>query len=134
MAKKEQGKFTPPPLGGSSLLVVFAVLSLTVFALLGLSTVRADRRLGDRSAQAVADYYAADAQAQEVLARLRQGEKPEGVAESGGVYTYTTPVSDSQALEMTVKLSDGKWQVLRWQAVFAGDWHPQETLEVWKGE
>ena len=69
----------PPALGGSSLLVAFAVLALTVFALLSLSTVRADVRLADASAQAVTDYYAADCQAQEILARLRSGETVEGV-------------------------------------------------------
>ena len=33
-------KFSPPAVGGVSLLVVFAVLCLTVFALLGLTTVQ----------------------------------------------------------------------------------------------
>ena len=58
MGRKEQ--FSPPALGGSSLLVVFAVLALTVFALLSLSTVRADARLGDAATEAVSGYYAAD--------------------------------------------------------------------------
>ena len=35
----------PPAVGGSSLLVIFAVLCLTVFALLTLSTAAADSRL-----------------------------------------------------------------------------------------
>ena len=48
--------FSPPAVGGVSLLVVFAVLCLTVFALLSLTTVRADVRLADASAQAVSDY------------------------------------------------------------------------------
>ena len=69
MAKKDKGSFAPPALGGISLLVVFAVLCLTVFALLSLSTVRADERLSDASAQAVKNYYAADCKAQELLRR-----------------------------------------------------------------
>ena len=56
MAKKDKGSFAPPALGGISLLVVFAVLCLTVFALLSLSTVRADERRSDASAQAVTNY------------------------------------------------------------------------------
>ena len=39
MNKKE--RFSPPAVGGVSLLVVFAVLCLTIFALLGLATVQA---------------------------------------------------------------------------------------------
>ena len=72
-------KFSPPTVGGVSLLVVFAVLCLTVFALLGLTTVQADRRLADASIKAISDYYAADCEAQAVLARLRAGELREGV-------------------------------------------------------
>ena len=44
----------PPAVGGSSLLTVFAVLCLTVFALLSLATVQADARLSDASGQTVA--------------------------------------------------------------------------------
>ena len=64
MRKKPDSDFSPPAVGGVSLLVVFAVLCLTVFALLSLSTVRADARLSEASAQSVADYYAADCEAQ----------------------------------------------------------------------
>ena len=64
MDERKQAELAPPPVGGASLLVVFAVLCLTVFALLSLSTVRANGRLSETSAQAVADYYAADCAAQ----------------------------------------------------------------------
>ena len=46
-------RFSFPAVGGSSLLVIFAVLCLTVFALLGLSTVQAGQRLSNASAEAV---------------------------------------------------------------------------------
>ena len=45
-----------PTVGASSLVVIFAVLCLTVFALLGLSTVRADQRLSDTAAVSVENY------------------------------------------------------------------------------
>ena len=80
MDERKQTELSPPPVGGASLLVVFAVLCLTVFALLSLSTVRANGRLSETSARAVADYYAADVKAQEILARLdktEQGRLPE---------------------------------------------------------
>lgn len=56
----ERRRFSPPTVGGSSLLVIFAVLCLTVFALLSLSTVQADGRLSQTSAEAAQAYYAAD--------------------------------------------------------------------------
>ena len=74
-----------PVIGGSSLLVIFAVLCLTVFALLGFSTVQADKRLSDISAEAVSDYYAADCQAEEIFALLRSGQIPDDVSTDGNV-------------------------------------------------
>lgn len=128
-------RFTPPAVGGSSLLVIFAVLCLTVFALLGLGTVQADQRLSDASAEAVYDFYAADCQAESILARLRAGELPEGVTALGDdTYTYTCPISDTQVLEVEVRVSGTEYTVLRWQAVSAADWEPDTGLEVWDGE
>ena len=120
-------------MGGSSLLVIFAVLCLTVFALLGLSAVQANGRLSDASAQAVSGYYTADCQAEAILARLRAGELPEGVTDSDGLYTYQCPISETQTLMVEVRLDGTDWTVLRWQAVSIADWENVDTLSVWDG-
>ena len=73
--KKDQ-RIAVPVIGASSLLVIFAVLCLTVFALLSLNTVMAEKRMADASAQAVAAYYEADLEAEKIFARLRSGETP----------------------------------------------------------
>lgn len=146
MAKREKSTFSPPALGGSSLLTVFAVLCLTVFALLSLSTVRADLRLAQRSRQAVQDYYAADAQAQEILARLRTGAPlPEGVsvetvsvdyADHGEeIHSYTVPIADTQELQVEVRMdAPDDYEVLRWQVVNTGEWSFDGGLEIWDGD
>ena len=46
---KTHKKVAPPTVGGSSLLVIFAVLCLTTFTLLALSTAQANKRLSDAS-------------------------------------------------------------------------------------
>ena len=139
--------FSPPAIGGTSLLVVFAVLCLTVFALLSLTTVQADVRMANASVKAIEDYYAADCQAQEILARLRNGEQPEGVEiidRLGGHYSahYAVPISDTQELQVEVELledgvewvdADWHYQVIRWQAVPTGEWVGDESLDVWDG-
>lgn len=120
-----------PVIGGSSLLVIFAVLCLTVFALLGFSTVQADKRLADVSIQAVSDYYAADCAAEEILAKLRAGQLPEGVTLTGDVYAYSCPISPTQALQVEVR--SGDWEVLRWQAVSTIQWQENTDMELWDG-
>lgn len=106
MAERKKEGMAPPALGGSSLLVAFAVLALTVFALLSLSTVQADVRLADASVQAVTDYYAADVTAQEILARLRNGETVEGVEQLWPVQTDTSRLSSVPGNEPPLDLDD----------------------------
>jgi len=130
---KKKRRFAPPMVGGSSLLVIFAVLTLTIFSLLTISTVQANGRLGDAAAQAVANYYEADTQAEAILARLRLGEHPEGVLEENGVYSYACPVSDTQELQVSVRLKGTDYTILRWQLVSTADWQADESLHVWDG-
>ncbi len=146
MTEKKREGFAPPALGGSSLLVVFAVLALTVFALLSLSTVRADVRLGDATEKMVSSYYAADVKAQEILAKLRTGAPlPEDVEfeatisdypdHSETIFSYSIPISDTQELQVEVLVKpDGSYQVRRWQAAAVGDWTFDDSLDLWDGD
>lgn len=131
---KDKRRGSPPAVGGASLLVVFAVLCLTIFALLSLATVRADSRLADASVKSVTDYYAADLEAQTILARLRAGEKVEGVTVNGEIYSFTCRVSDTQNLEAAVLLRGSEYRVLRWQTVLAQSWRADDTLDIWDGD
>ena len=126
--------FSFPVVGGTSLLVIFAVLCLTVFALLSVGTVQAGRRLSDASAQAVSDFYAADLKAEQVFAGLRAGEIPEGVTEENGVFRYACEISDTQMLCVTVQKSEDGWSVLQWQAVSSVRWQEDDSMPVWDGE
>ena len=129
---KPQVKTQFPVIGGSSLLVIFAVLCLTVFALLGLSTVHANKRLSDISTQAVADYYDADHRAEQILAQLRTGQIPEGGEQQGDIFRYSCPISSTLTLQVEVRSSD--WTVLRWQAIPAAQWEGDDTLNLWNGQ
>ena len=82
---------------------------------------------------AVSAYYQADCQAEAVLARLRSGQVPEGVAADGDTYTYTCPISDTQSLEVRVRLEGDNWTVLRWQAVSTVEWEAEDSLDLWSG-
>lgn len=105
----------PPMVGGSSLLIIFAVLCLTIFTLLALGTVQADNRLLSASASAVTSYYAADTEAEQIFAELRAGHLPEQVEKRGSVYAYSCPVSDTQVLMVELQKKDRNWIILKWQ-------------------
>ena len=124
---------SPPPVGGTTLLAVFTVLCLTVFAVLGLSAVRADDRLSQKSADAVTAYYRADTEAEAVLARLRAGELPEGVTAENDIYCYQVPVSDTRELQVKVRVRERDYKILRWQTVSVADVEYDGSLAVWDG-
>lgn len=117
--------------GASSLLAAFAVLCLTVLAMLSITTVQADRRQAESTYQAVTAYYTADRQAQTIFARLKLGETVEGVKENEGIYRFGCPISENQVLEVALKRSDD-WEIIRWQTVTATEYE-EETLPVWEG-
>lgn len=134
---EDKRRFSPPAVGGSSLLVIFAVLCLTVFAMLSMSTVLADERLADASAESVENYYSADAEAERILSQLRSGEVPEGVTLSEeNVASWTCTISDTQVLEVEVVFDGGlgdSYRITRWQAVYSAEWKPDTSIKVWNG-
>ena len=125
-------RISAPAIGGSSLLVIFALLALTVFALLSLSTVQAEKRMADAAARSVADYYAADLEAERIFARLRAGETVDTVAVQGNNYSYGCAISEHQILKVQLEKKEDTWYVCRWQ-VIASPEPISETLPVWDG-
>lgn len=121
--------------GISSLLVIFAVLCLTVFALLSVSTVRAQAKLADKSRKATAAYYDAQYRAEQILAGLRAGQVPQGVeSPKEHIYTYSCDLSETQTLAVWVAVEGSDYEILRWQVVSTVEWQADDRIPVWRGE
>ena len=123
-----------PTVGGSSLLVIFSVLCLTVFALLSMSTVKGDTNLSQKSSEAIVNYYAADSKAEEVLAQIRNGKVPAGVTQDGNKYSYNCEINDTSVLCVELTADGSEYKITRWQAVSTLDWQPDTSITVWDGE
>ena len=121
--------FSPPAVGGSALLCIFALLTLCIFALLSLSTVLAEKRLSDAAAQSQQAYYAADLQAEETFAKLKNGE----LSPESDLYSCTFPISQNQYLLAEFTQRNGRWQILRYQVVAKSPELSTEPLPVWDG-
>lgn len=135
-------------IGSTSILMVFAVLCLTVFAMLSLSTARNELRLATRSADAVTVYYAADGRAADIyhtLAASYNGlgyDTPEGVeiseiVSNGVLYlNYSVGIDEFQELSVLLRADDREetLTIVGWQVVETGAWTYDDGLEVWDGE
>lgn len=56
--------------GGAIIIIIFVVLCLTIFGLLSFTTSFADKKLADRNLESVTQYYKADSEAEETLAKI----------------------------------------------------------------
>lgn len=130
---KKQHRFSPPAIGASALLTAFGILVLCVFALLSLTAVQAEARLCAASAESISAYYAADLQAEEILAALRSGELPAGVQQKNNLFTYTCPISHNQWLQVTVQKNGEHFDILQWQVLVGDLQSNDETLHLWLG-
>ena len=138
--------------GSVSLIVIFAVLCLTVFSVLSLSTAISEKKLAERSAEAVRAYYAADLVCSEktdaVLEALKSGADAAEIASRAAefgmevlssnpavtVLGCSEPVSESQALRVELTISGDGMRIGSWCVCDTGDWTPDTSLEVWDGE
>ena len=129
--KKKKISFTS--VGGSSIITIFAVLCFIIFALLSLSTSKADSTLARKSVDAVAKYYQADTKAEEILAQIREGIIPEGVFSDGNFYSYQCPIDDNQQLSVEAEVTGDSYVIKKWKKEYIGEWKADDTIKVWGG-
>ena len=142
-------------IGSSSVLVIFVVLCLTTFATLSLVSARADYKLTQRTAQATAEYYAADTKAEETFQKLSRalgsaGSWQEQIALMDAAITYEViggkillfyqiPINDQKRLyvELAAELGTdgnpiGSLQRLCWQTQLLEGWEDDGQMNLAK--
>ena len=145
-------KGSAPMLGGASIIMVFAVLCLTIFAVLTLLTADSERRLSESYALSTENYYKADTAATAFASSLTEGMQTGGrdgfrrAAETAGAELVTEnadgtlrteklfSIDENQALYMVLESSDTEVRVLCRQVVYTGEWAPDDGLQLWNGE
>lgn len=139
-------------IGGASIIMVFSVLCLTIFAVLTLVSANAESNLANKSVTSVKNYYEAEAQANNTLSEIYkivdeqsdlQGIKANvlklsntvSASDDGGklIISYSEKIDDSQ--ELKAKLStDGKnIKILSWKVQSTAEWIPDDDINVFQG-
>lgn len=157
MAKEK--KRASVQVGGSTILMIFTVLCLTVFAVLSLSSAKADVSLTQKAEQTLIAYYKADGEAEE---KLRQWDEQMAEAQKdaneeqefflelekrlGTDYDRTEnkikfeiPLTNgSQSLfieiEPLYQAAEKNYKINKWKVQNTGEYLIDETLNVWLGE
>lgn len=133
-------------LGSATLVMLFSVICLTIFAVLAVVTANNSWTLAEKSADAVTNYYAADSIAIEICNQITttyQAENqliaPEGYdcqleeLANETRLSYWVAIDDNQSLWVELVASQGTIQIAHWQVAYTGTWSADQTITVWGG-
>lgn len=123
MGKRDE---SPMGIGVASVFTVLMVLALSVFAVLTLTSARADLALSRINADTVRAYYAADSAAAELYEKFAAGTEAELQAE--------VPMTANQVLRVHLAREGDAVRVLAWQVVTLEGETGEMDLPVWDGE
>lgn len=127
MNRENGGQGSPTGVGALSVMTALLVVTLAVFAMLTLSSARADLALSARAAETVSAWYAAD---MEGVRLLREFEK-----DGGQSFEYDIAVDEHRTLHIAAQRgADGKAVVTEWKTSLAGETGGGDSLPVWQGE
>lgn len=116
-------------IGASSLLVVFLVLCLVIFAALSLTSAQNDASYSGRAADRRTAFYTACNQAEQLLDEIDsrlEAQGPEadlsglGVTAEDGLLSFSVPLNDAQAIDVVLELTaDGPhyYEILSYRIV-----------------
>lgn len=133
-------------LGSATLVMLFSVICLTIFAVLAVVTANNSWTLAEKSADAVTNYYAADSVAIEILNQItatyhteNQLITPEGYdcqleeLENETWLSYWVAIDENQSLWVELVVSQGAVQIAHWQVEYTATWSADQTITVWGG-
>ena len=132
-------------IGSSSIVLVFSVLCLAIFAVISLMPAMTEQTLIERELELVRSFYAADTLAEKVLAEiLSADEVPEsfmGIEIFGywdfdlmaEVVDFSIPITDYREVYVTVIIEDDSYKILNWYIRNVAEWETETFLNVWQG-
>lgn len=131
--------------GGASIMLVFAILCLTVFALITLSAANYNSALASVDARMVTNYYEADTLAECIVGELLSGTDSDYILGTSvesewdwdllaEVSTFSCEISDSKELYVKVAVYEDSYDILNWRMRDTVEWEIDESLPIWTGE
>ncbi len=133
-------KFGVTNIGTVSLMMIFIVLCMVIFAVLTLSSALSDYRFNQEIALHTKEYYEASNQAEQKLQELAESleaDEEESEGTQGRVVSWQFSMNDTQELDVEIQIlpgretEDGKrYRILKWEKVNTGGWNTDNSLNL----
>ncbi|MCL2840038.1 MAG: hypothetical protein FWE05_04615 [Defluviitaleaceae bacterium] len=132
-------------IGSASIVLVFAVLGLTIFATISYISALTDQVLIDSEVESVVAFYTADAQAELIVAEILSAEiTPEYV---NGIeitsywdwdliaelVSFAYPVTETRLLYVVIAIGLDSYEIITWRMYNTWEWEADTRLNVWQG-
>ena len=156
MRKDQSSQKIGMGVGYVSVMLVFAVICLTIFAVLSFRAAMSTDSFNERSGDFMKQYYAADTDAKKMLSQLNDcalnaknsgffedvftesAQDIEGVSVKssprGVSASYTVAINERQELTVSVVFdSSGEYTIEQWRNCEVGEENSDSHLNVWDG-
>jgi len=132
--------------GSASIILVFAVLSLTIFSLITFVVSENDRALVEAQSNMVVAYYRADSAAERIVAEILDMDSIPETVQNINIVThwdyerqaesarFLYPINDISALYIHLVLREETFDILSWRMYSIDDWIVDDSLPVWQGD
>ena len=100
-------------IGTSSLMMIFTILCLTIFALLSLLQANNSLAQSENYASSISDYYNADNEAMHHKIMIENGEVEYDINDEGNI-EYDIRVDDDSYLDIML---DSNFEIVKWRLV-----------------
>ena len=156
MSNKEGSQKVGMGVGYVSVMLIFALICLTIFAVLSLKAALSTDSFNDRSGEFMSQYYAADTSAKKTLSQLNDcayNAKASGFFEDsftesvqsiegvsvrqtarGLLVSYTVAINERQELVVNIVFDEsGKYSIEQWRSRNIYEENSDQHLGVWDG-
>ena len=156
MSNKEGSHKVGMGVGYVSVMLIFAIICLTIFAVLSFKAAISTDSFNDRSGEFMRQYYAADTSAKKTLSQLNDfafdakasgffedtftenAQNIEGVSvrptAKGLLVSYSVEINENQELLVNVVFNEsGKYSIEQWKSQNIYEENSDDHLGVWDG-
>lgn len=155
MNKKNETRSSGLGVGYVSVMIIFVIICLTIFAVFSFRAANSNDVFNERSGEYLRQYYAADIEAKEILAKLDEAafnarssdtfdsgfssaaadmEVELSKTPVGYLAEYTVEINDRQYISVAVSFySDRGCEINRWQNVSIPNDASDQHINVWQG-